>query len=81
MAPVVALLFRVVVVPLTVVDWNLHLGGIAVIHAITASVVFATVEVLRVVDVRVVLEAIEIASTLIVSPCLPVGLRLLCRGC
>ena len=81
MAPVVALLLWVVVVPLTVVDRNLHFLRVAIVQAIAAAEVLASVEVLGIVNIRVVLEAIEIASPLIVSPRLPVGLRLLCRGC
>ena len=52
------------------------------VQAIAASIIFASVEVLRVVNVRVVLEASEIATALIIPPRLPVSLRLLSqRGC
>ena len=80
MAPVVALLLWVVVVPLTVVDRNLHFLRVAIVQTVAAAEVLASVEVLGIINIRVVLEAIEIASPLVVSPCLPVGLRLLCRS-
>ena len=51
---------RVIVVPLLVVDRDPHFGGIAVVHAIAAAVVFLSPEVLRIIHVRVVVKSIPV---------------------
>lgn len=70
----------VVIVPLAVVDRNLHFRWIAIIHAVRTSIIFATVIVLWVVNVGVVHEAIEIARCAISAPSRTVRLRLLRAG-
>lgn len=81
-ATVISVIGRIHVVPLLVVDRNLHFGRIALIKAIATAIVFAPVEVLRVVDVGIVLETREVATTLVVPPGLTVGLLLLgLSGC
>ena len=52
----------VLVVPLAIVDRNLHFRWITVVQAIAASVVLISIEILGIVDVRVVIEAMIIAS-------------------
>jgi len=59
---------RIVVVPLAVVNRNSHLRGIAVVQAIGAAVVFIAVEILWVVDVRVVVEAIPVLGRIGLTP-------------
>ena len=81
MAPVIPLLLWVVVMPLAIVNRDLHLLWVTIVQAVATSEVLATVKVLRIINIRVVLETIEIARSLVVTPCLPVGLRLLCRSC
>jgi hypothetical protein len=49
-------------VPLAIVDRNLHFRWITVVQAIAASVVLISIEILGIVDVRVVIEAMIIAS-------------------
>ena len=75
MIPAIAWVF---VVPLPVVNRYLHLGWITIIKTITAAIVFASPEVLRIVNVWVVLEAAVIAVAGSPSPCLSIGFRLLC---
>ena len=71
---------RVVVFPLAVVDGDLHFGWIAVVEAIGAAIVLAAVEVLRVVDVGVMLEAGEVAGSVAATPGLAESLGLLGLG-
>ena len=78
--PVVATGFGIEVFPLPVVDGDLHFRWIAIVEAIRAAIVFAAVEVLRVVDVRVVLEAGEIAGSVAATPRLAESLGLLGLG-
>lgn len=61
---VVTALAWVFVVPLAVVHRNLHFGWVAIVHAVATAIVFATVEVLWIEDVRIVVEsrAVAIAS-------------------
>lgn len=48
--------------PLAIVDRDLHFRWITVIQAIATTVVLVSVEILGVIDVRVVIEAMVIAS-------------------
>lgn len=66
--------FWVVVVPLLVVDRNLHLAWIAVVEAIVAFVVVRSVEVLRIVDVRIVIKSVPILRIVGASPLSTIGL-------
>src|SRR3972149_1831204 len=64
----------IVVVPMAVVDRNPHFGRIAVVQTVGTAKVFVPPEVLRVVDVRVVEEAVPIERRVGMSPCPTVGL-------
>lgn len=63
----------IVIVPLLVVDRNSHFGWVSMVHAITAAKVLLAVEILRVVHIRVVVEAIPVAGTRLSAPRLTVG--------
>ena len=51
---------RVLVVPMAVVDRDPHLGRIAVVQAVGTAVVLVPPEVLRVIDVRIVIETFPV---------------------
>ena len=65
---------RIVVVPALVVDRDPHFGRIAVVQAVGTAVVLVPPKVLRVVDVRVVVEAVPILRAEGLAPRPPVGL-------
>jgi len=69
----------VVVVPLSVVDRDAHFWRIAVVQAVGTSVILVAPEVLRVVDIRVVVEAIPVLGRVGLTPCATVCL--LSVGC
>ena len=77
MSPVISLIGGVVVVPLAIVDWDLHFYRVAIIEAITALEILVTVEILRIVNEWVVVESLIVAIASSPSPCLAVSLRLL----
>ena len=53
----------IVVVPLLVVDRNPHFTGVAVVQAIAAAKIGIAPEILRVVDVRIVVKTLPILRT------------------
>lgn len=57
MAPVVPALVGIIVVPMPVVDGDLHFRWIPMVHAVAAAVVLVAAKVLRVVDVGIVVKA------------------------
>lgn len=73
---VIAAIARILVVPLSVVNGDLHLRWIAIVQAIAAAIVFASPEVLRIIDVRIVVEAAVVSIAGRSSPLLPVGVLL-----
>ena len=77
MTPVVSLIGWVVVVPLAIVNWNLHFYGVAMVQAITARVVFGAVEVLWIIDIWGVVETLVVTITRSSTPCPAVSLWLL----
>ena len=77
-APVVAVIAGVIVLPLFVVNGDLHFGWITVVHAIAAAIVFVAPKVLWVVDVRIVIEPVVVATAGGSTPLLSERLRLLC---
>ena len=58
----------IVVVPFLVVDRNSHFGRVSVVQTITAPIVFLPPEILGVVDVRVVIEAVPVAEIGLSAP-------------
>ena len=80
MTPVVPTVGRIVVVPLTIVNRNLHFRCISVIETIAAAIVLLTVEVLRIVNVWVVVEPRVIPVASATSPAATVSL-LVCLLC
>lgn len=78
MTPMVPAGAWVFIVPFSVVDRNLHLGWIAIIEAIAASIVFVTPKILGIIDIWIMLEAAVIAIAGGSSPSLTISPRLLC---
>lgn len=64
----------VIVVPVSVVDWDSHFGRIAIIKTISTSEIFIPVEILRIVNIRVMIESVPILGVVGLSPRTPVGL-------
>ena len=47
---------RVLIIPMTVVDGNLCLRSITIVHAVATAIVLAPVEILWIVNVWIVIE-------------------------
>lgn len=62
MTPVVSLVTWILVVPIAIVNGNLHLRSVSIVHAIAALIRFWTAEVLWIEDVRVVVKSVAIAA-------------------
>ncbi len=60
--PMVAVPLGIEILPLSVVNRNLHFGRVAVVQAVAAAVILAAVEILRVIDIGIVLESSEITT-------------------
>jgi hypothetical protein len=82
MAPVVGTIARVIIIPLPIVDRDLHFGWITVIEAVAAAIVLVSVEILGIVDVGVVLKpgVVSAASPATPSAAVSVGLLSLRDG-
>lgn len=76
MSPVVSLSRWVIVVPFSVVNWDLHFSRISMVEAVAAAKVLATIEVLRIVNIWVVIESLVVAIASSTSPCFVVCLSL-----
>ena len=73
----------VVIVPMSVVDRDSHLGRIPIVEAISTPIVLVSPEILWVKDVRVVVEPVPIDGGVRVSPCAAIcllGLSFTRRG-
>ena len=68
-ATVISVIGRIHVVPLLVVDRNLHFWRIAVVHVATTLKIFLAVEILRIVHVRIVIKAVPVGRTVRSAPC------------
>jgi len=55
-APMVPPIGRILIIPMPIVDGNLGLRCIAIVHAVAAAIVLAPVEILWIVNVRIVIE-------------------------
>ena len=77
MAPVVGSVRWIVIVPLAVVNRDLHFGRITIIQAVATAVIFVPVEVLWVVDVRIVLESRVVSVARPATPRTAISIRLL----
>ncbi len=73
MAPVVWSTGRIIIIPLAIIDWDLHFGWIAIIHTIAAAIVLVAVEVLWVIHVRIVLESRIVSAASSTTPSATVG--------
>ena len=80
----VASLLWVKVLPLLVVDRDPHLGWISIVEAFAAAVIFVTPEILRIVNVRVMIKPFPISQIILATPYAAVGalfgVRLLASG-
>lgn len=79
MTPMVPAIGRILIVPMSVVNRNLSLRSVAMVQTIAALVVVSPIEILGVVDIRIVVKAgvIAIARRSAPSPTVSL-LRLLC---
>ena len=77
MAPVVRTIAWIVIVPLAVVNRDLHFGRIPIVQAIAATVILVAVEILLVVDVRIVLESRVVSVARSATPRTAISIRLL----
>ena len=47
---------RILIIPMAIVDGYLCLRSIAIVHAVAAAIVLASIEILWIVNVRIVIE-------------------------
>ncbi len=80
MAPMKTFGVWILIVPTAIVNRNLHFGWIAVVHAIAAAIVFRSIEILRIVNVWVVIEAVAISRCGCTTPILSIGIRAACAA-
>ena len=71
---VVAPRLGIVVLPVEVIDRDLHFRRIAVVEVVGAAVIVRAPEVLRVVDVGIVVEAVPVLGGVALAPLLAEGL-------
>ena len=75
-AAVVSAILRILVVPLAIVNRNPHFGRISVILIFRTSVIVLSPEVLRIIDIRIVIKAVHIPRTGLTTPYTPVSMLL-----
>ena len=68
MALVISSRLWIVVLPLSVIDWNSHLLRVAVVQILSAAVILVAPEVLRIVYIRIVIESVPITNAKTFSP-------------
>lgn len=80
MPPVIAARTWVIVVPVAIVNWYLHLRWITVVHTIAALIILTAAIVLWVEHIRIVVESRAVAAPCSPTPCLTIShcLRCLC---
>lgn len=66
----------IVVFPLAIVNWNLHFGRIPMVKTIAAAKILITIEVLRIVNIRIVIETFVVAIARSTTPCSAICLSL-----
>ncbi len=77
-SPVISVVAWISVVPLTVVYGDLHLGRVTIVHAVAAAIVLVAPKVLWVIDVRIMVEPVVVATARGTTPLLSERLWLLC---
>ena len=75
-SPVISLGCWIVIVPLAVVNWDLHFRRISMVEAVAAAIVLIAIKVLWIVHIWVVIESFVVAITRSTTPCLAICLRL-----
>ena len=75
-SPVISLGCWIVIVPLAVVNWDLHFRRISMVEAVAAAIVLIAIKVLWIVHIWVVIESFVVAIARSTTPCLAICLRL-----
>ena len=76
MAPMISLSGRIVIVPLAIVNWDLHFCRISMVETIATAIILVPIEVLWVVHVWIVIESLVIAIAGCSTPCFTIRLSL-----
>ena len=76
MSPVVPLSSWIVIIPFAVVNWDLHLSRVSLVEAIAAAIILVAIEILWIIDIRVVIESLIVAIAGSTTPCFAICLRL-----
>jgi len=76
MAPVISLCSWIVIVPLAIVNWDLHFSRISMVKAIAAAIILIPIEILRIVNIGIVIESLVIAIAGGTTPCSSICLSL-----
>ena len=79
MAPVVPSVVRILIMPVAIVNGNLRFRCIAVVHVIAAAVVLTAIEILWIVNVRIVVESRVVAVAGCSTPASTISLLRLLR--
>ena len=66
----------IVVVPLAIVNWDLHFRRVSMVKTIAAAKVLIAIEVLWIVNIRIVIETLVVAIARSATPCFAICLRL-----
>lgn len=75
MAGMVSPIARIFVVPVSIVNWNLHFRRVTIVQTIAAAVILVTLKVLRIKYVRIVIESLNVAVAVRSSPYPSIGTR------
>ena len=76
MAPMVTLRRWIVVVPLAIVNWDLHFCRVSMVKTIATAKVLISIEVLWIVYIRIVIETLVVAIARSTTPCFAICLCL-----
>ena len=66
----------IIIVPLAIVNWDLHFCRISMVKAVATAIVLVTIKVLWIVNIWVVIESLVVAIARSTTPCLAICLRL-----
>ena len=75
-APMISLSGWIIIVPLAIVNWDLHFSRISMVEAIAAAIVLVSIEVLWIVNVWIMIESLVVAIAGCSTPCPTIGLSL-----
>ena len=77
---VIASIAGILVVPLPVINWNLHFCGITIVKTVAAAIVLVALKVLGVKNVWIVIESLNVAIAARATPYASVGSWVRCVG-